>query len=123
MSETTPVMGLIGFDRLRIECIIGVYPDERAVLQELFVSFRARTDFSRCVQEDHITQAVCYESLSRLCTTLAFEGKFVLLETYALHVLTRVLEEHPVTWAWIKIEKPGALRDAEAAVVELSMER
>ena len=115
--------GLIGFDRLRIPCIIGVYPHEREVEQDLFVSFRAKVDFVACAENDSIQDAVCYDEISKLCFSIATEGKFSLLETFAVQTLKRVLEVYSASWAWIKIEKPGALPQADRAVIELEMEK
>lgn len=123
MKKEKSLTGLIGFNRLHIRCIIGVYPEERTVAQDLFVSFKARIDFFPCSQKDDVNQTVCYDKIAQLCSQLAIEGKYSLLETYAVQVLTRVLEDYPVSWAWIKIEKPGAIRGAESAMVELEMEK
>ena len=46
--------GIIGFKKLRVDCIIGILPHERVQEQTLFVDIKVRHDFSACIKDDHI---------------------------------------------------------------------
>lgn len=111
--------GLIGFHRHAVSCIIGVNPSERTVEQVLYMSLKVRTSFSSCVQTDAIEDTINYVALAQKCTEIAKEKKYHLLEALAYHLLQRILDEFPIEWAWIAIQKPSALPSAEYTFVEI----
>ncbi|MEC7840484.1 MAG: dihydroneopterin aldolase [Chlamydiota bacterium] len=113
------MIGAIGFDKLKIRCIIGVNPEERVVEQEIFVCLRVRFDFSKASASDCISDSVDYVRLSQICTDLALSNRYQLLEKFAVDILERVFSEFPVISAWVRIEKPQAIASADHACVEL----
>lgn len=115
--------GTIGFVNHRIRCIIGVHPAEREREQEIFVDLRVAADFSACVQTDALADTVDYLALASLCTNLAVNNRYRLLETFAADVAAEVLRYATVHEVSIKIKKPGALPTADFSVVELSKKK
>lgn len=111
--------GHIGFENLRIDCIIGVYPEERIKEQVIYVDLKVRFDISKCVMSDSFSDTVDYIQLARLCRELAVAKNFQLLESYAHYVLKEIFAKFPVTSAWIKVRKPAALPESNGAIVEL----
>jgi dihydroneopterin aldolase len=107
----------IGFENLKIQCIIGVYPEERQEPQEILVDLYIK---AHCiVANDQIQDTVSYAYLAELCSQLAQEGKYRLLETYAAEALNKIVALEKVEWAKIRIKKPKAIRDAQHALVEM----
>ena len=117
------MQGIIGVRGLRIRCIVGVLPHERIHTQDLIVDIKVRTDFSACIASDTMENTVDYVRIAELATILAMEGKFQLIERYAAMVLDRLFEEFAISWAWIRIDKPAAIPQAECSTVELERNR
>ncbi len=115
--------GIIGFKKLRVDCIIGILPHERVQEQTLFVDIKVRHDFSACIKDDHIDATIDYVRMAELVTETAVTGKYGLIETYAAAVIERLFETFPISWAWIHIEKPVALPAAACSMVELERTR
>ena len=111
--------GLIGFDHLRIHCIIGADVHERLKEQVVFLDVRVQTDFTKCVSTDHMGDTVNYVDLASVCKTLAETRQFHLLETFASEAADTILAKFPVSKVRIKIKKPTGLLDADYTVVEL----
>jgi dihydroneopterin aldolase len=111
--------GLIGFENLHIDCIIGVHPEERVNEQTIFVDLKLKIDISKCIHSDCVTDTVDYVKLSQICTDLAKTNKFNLIETYASKVLAEIFNAYPITWGWIKVRKPKAIPQSEGAAVEI----
>lgn len=116
-------MGIIGFENYRIPCIIGVYPEEQFVAQEIFVDLRARVHLKEALASDALEHAVDYTILAQLCSRLAQQKRYKLIESYASDVLAEVLCFDKVAWAWIRVKKPMALWAAKFAFVEMEREK
>lgn len=111
--------GIIGLEQYRISCIIGAYPEERAREQEIVVDLKVRSCFAKCAKTDHIDDTIDYEKLARLCSELAINKQYKLLESFAYDVLDILIKEFQVEWAWIKIWKPKAFQSVDYTYVEL----
>ncbi|NGX41917.1 MAG: Dihydroneopterin aldolase [Chlamydiae bacterium] len=117
------MIGTIGFKDLRIVCILGIEDEERVKEQEIFVDFRVTTDFSNSADSDHLEDTIDYVTLAEICTRLAKENQFQLLEKYAAEVLEAVLDNSNILEASIKVRKPKGLASAAYSFVELSRKR
>jgi dihydroneopterin aldolase len=115
--------GLIGFDRFEIHCIIGVEPEERNRRQTIYVDMRVEADFANCVTSDHIHDTVNYVDLANICSRLAVTRHYRLLETYVYEVLNTIMNQFNISWAWIRVKKPDALKSAEYTLVEFEKYR
>ncbi len=111
--------GVIGVYHHRIRCIIGINPEERIQDQEIQVDVKVRADFSSCAISERIEETISYVKIAEICTHLAQDRKYQLLETFASEVLDRLMADFKVDWAWIHVQKPSALSTAEYAFVEL----
>lgn len=111
--------GVIGLQHYSIPCTIGVNPDEWEKEQTIYVDIKVRTDFSSCVQSDHLKDTINYLCLAEICTELAQTRHYKLLETFASEVLDHLMVEFSIDWAWIRVKKPSALQSAEYTFVEL----
>lgn len=120
IKEDTYVGGLVGFEGLKVICIIGMLKHERSTPQPLFIDLKVREDFSRCAATDDFALALDYVQLSDFVRKMAIEGEYQLLETFASHALDALAKKFSVEWAWIRLRKPNAIEMASCAVVELS---
>jgi len=117
------MIGSIGFKKLKIQCIIGVNPEERITEQYIYVDLKVKADFTNCADTDKFSDTVDYVRLSEICIDFAQIRKYQLLEKYASDVLKYLIAEFPVVSAWIRIEKPQAILSAECSYVELEVKR
>lgn len=113
------VKGIIGFEHYEIPCVIGVYPKERRVPQSIFVDLKVELDMSECVRSDKLQDTLDYVKLAAVCSDLAQNGNYQLIETYAYDVVQAFLQYPQVSWVWIKIKKPQGLASAMFTTIEL----
>ncbi len=114
--------GLIGFDQLKIPCLIGTQPEEKKKTQDIFVDIRIRASF-RCAATDDVEKTVDYTKVAALCETLVHSKHYHLLETYAHDVLEALFQTFSIAWAWIKVRKPAALPNSAGSVIEFERHR
>lgn len=110
--------GIIGIHRHQVSCIVGILPQERVEKQTLFIDLKIRTDLSKCIQSGQLSDSIDYTILAHLCTKLAEEKNYYLIENFAADVIDQCFSQFQPTWAWIKIQKPSAIPTAEYAFVE-----
>lgn len=114
------MLGTIGFENLKIECVIGDLPEERERKQVIYVSLKVKHDFSKCTSSDLLEDTIDYVALAEECREEAVEGQYRMLEAYAGRTLDRILTAYPISEAWISVKKPEALLNAEHTLVELT---
>ena len=113
---------------LSLDCVVGVYPRERATPQPLKVDAELFVDTEHAAQSERLSHSVDYEAVTRQVTFLLESCRFRLLET-AAHVLARCLLAEPapgerraqIQALRLRLTKPGAL--GQAAVPSLEIER
>lgn len=115
--------GVIGFEEHRINCIIGILPQERVEPQDIFIDLKVGYDFSISSVTDDILDTIDYTKMTFLCTEIAQEGKYQLLEKLAADILKALLDQFDITWAWIRIKKPNGIPSAQNSSVELELHR
>jgi dihydroneopterin aldolase len=111
--------GVIGIDQLQIPCIIGIHSQERQMEQCVIVDLKIQRDWSQCVASGSIQDTLDYCLLAELCTTLAQQKKYFLLETFATEILDQCMDRFNPAWVWVRIQKPSAIPSARSAYVEL----
>lgn len=115
--------GTIGFKKHRIRCIIGDTDIERNQEQEILVDLRVKIDFSRCAKSDNLKDTISYTTLADICTQLAQNNRYRLLESFAADALNKILLLPHTQSVWIKIRKPSAIPTAECAIIELELQK
>lgn len=117
-----PILGIIGFKRYRIRCIIGTEPCEREREQDLLIDLKVEIDFTRAAHKDHLSDTVDYVSLAALCNEVAQRGCYQLIEKYATDLVHEVQKKFAIKSVWVRVEKPQAIPEAECAFVEFQQE-
>lgn len=109
---------LIGIQRHRLSCIIGILPEERVCEQNIFVDLKIEIHDAGSRGSDQIQETVDYVLLAQLCTELAQQKSYFLLETFALDILDQCIQRFKAVKAWVRIQKPSAIPTADCAYVE-----
>lgn len=107
---------IIAIEGLKVDCIVGVYPDERDRLQPLNVDLRMFLDTRRAGDEQRLAHTVDYAAVASQIAFLLQSCRFYMLET-AARVLTRHLLAPPgpdekrarVDEVELRLTKPYAL--------------
>jgi FolB domain-containing protein len=115
--------GILGIHQHQVPCIIGIYPEERQHEQTLLMDAKVKLDLSHCFASSQIEETFNYVSLAQICTQLAQQNSYFLLENLASDILDKYFLCSPAVWAWICIKKPSAISSAAYAFVELERER
>jgi FolB domain-containing protein len=111
-------------DKLRINGllvrpIIGLYPEERLNRQDVLVTVTLEADLRRACQTDQLTDSIDYKALKKSILKLAEESQFFLIERFAQAVADLSLKDPRVRQVTVSVRKPGALRFAQSAEVEI----
>ena len=107
---------VISIKGLRVDCVVGVYPHERARAQPLEVDVQLSIDTRRAAERERLSHTVDYVAAANQIAFVLHSGQFFMLET-AAHALTRTLlappapgERRPrVQECTITLTKPYAL--------------
>ena len=102
---------------LRLEAVIGVHDRERHAPQPLLLDVRIRFDVRIGALSDLLADALDYEAVASRLTEFASQSGFMLVETLAEGCAALILEEFGARGVWLKLSKPGALANAQAAGV------
>lgn len=110
---------IISINKLEIECIIGVLPEERNKAQPIFISIDIFTKFSDAVDKDDLNKTIDYNQVAIRAKEIAISGKFHLIETLSEHIAKMILS-HPKTFKTkITLYKPKAILNAHNASVTI----
>lgn len=103
---------------LMVEAEIGVWAHEKGRRQLLRLDLDLAVDEPARGVDEH-GKVVCYEAVVNDTRELIASGHFNLVERLADCLAERLLADRRVHAVRIRIEKPGAIRGAEAAGIEI----
>jgi len=103
---------------LTFEAEIGVWAHEKGRRQIIRLDLDMAVDDPRSAGDDH-SKVVCYEWASNEARAVVASGHFNLVERLAEEIADRILCNPQVHAVRIRVEKPGAIRGAEAAGIEI----
>ncbi len=105
---------------LLVRCIVGIFPHEREVPQDVYINVTMHADYRRACTSDDIADTVNYKSVKKSILSLLEDSKFYLIEKMADEVARICLKEPRIERVDITIDKPGALRFARSVAVEIT---
>lgn len=116
--------GTTGLKDLRVECIIGIYPHERAATQTVLLDIEIDYDFAAPAGSDAIADAVDYDGVAASVTGLLQQGRFQLIETMAERAAALLLDTVPqATAVRLEVRKPAAVPAAACSFVRVERRR
>lgn len=116
-------LDIIFIEALRVETVIGVYDWERRIRQPVVIHLEMATDISRAAASDDVADALDYKSVSKRVQQFVGASSFFLVETLTERIASLVLDEFPVPWVRVKLNKIGALRGAAGVGVVIERGR
>ena len=108
---------------LAIRCIVGVDEYERREKQDILVHLTMHTDLRKAGRTDALEDTVDYRAIKKRILHLAEESRFRLIEALAQSIAEECLRDERVEQVVVVVEKPGALRFARTAGVEIVRSR
>lgn len=118
------MIGTTGLQGLRIDCVVGVYPHERAKTQPIAIDIELDYDFAAAAATDAVDDAIDYDGVAASVTELIQRRQFRLIETMAEETAALLLDRHPpVRAVRLEIRKPDAVPAAESSFVRLERSR
>ena len=108
---------------LSLRTIIGTFPEERREKQDVIFNLELYTDLSRAGRSDALEDTVDYKSLKKQLIAMVEAAQFLLLERLAEAAAELCLTDARIRAVRITVDKPGALRFARSAAVEIFRRR
>ena len=109
------MIGTAGVKDLRIECVIGILPEERDRTQAILVDVEFDYD---------IAAAVDYAAVARSVQALAERRRFLLIETMAEETAAMIFAQARVVRAVrVEVRKPAAIANAACSFVRIERVR
>lgn len=110
-------MDTVHITGLRAETVIGVYDWERTIRQPLVVDLELASDNRRAAANDQIEDAVDYAAISTRVIAFIEASEFQLIETLAEQLAALLLTEFGIPWLRLRLDKPGAVAEADSVGV------
>ena len=116
-------MATINVDNLRARTILGLNEEERINKQDIIINYAMDLDISKAAETDDVQYTVDYKTVNKRILAYVEESSFLLVETLVTELLKMLLEDERVQNAWVRVDKPAALRFADSVSVEDTMTR
>jgi FolB domain-containing protein len=113
----------IYIEDLQLRTVIGVHDWERNIRQDLTLNLTLEVDLKKAGHSDAITDTVDYRTLTKSVIAFVEMSSFYLIEKLAETVAQIVLKTDGVAAVTVRVDKPGALRYARSAGVEIRRSR
>jgi dihydroneopterin aldolase len=116
-------MDIVYLKDLRIDTVIGIYSWERRVKQTIVFDIEMATDVAKAAASDAIDDALDYKAVAKRLMAFVGESQFGLVETLAERVAEILLNEFPVPWVRLRLNKQGAVHGVRDVGVVIERRR
>ena len=104
---------------LTLDAYIGAYESEQGVTQPLRIDLELDVIEPANPVSDRIEDIVCYDRMTQGVKAIIAEGHIRLVETLAERIADMALSHPMVLSVMVRVVKPKAIAEAEAAGVEI----
>ena len=123
MSDARTAGDRIFLHGLSAECIIVFIDWERRVKQTVVLDLELPVDCRHAALTDEVADTLDYKKVAKRVLALVEGSEFKLVETLAHRVALVILEEFPVEWVRVALNKPGAIRNSRDVGVVIERTR
>ena len=123
MSDARSAGDRIFLHGLSAECIIGFIDWERRVKQTVVLDLELPVDCRHAALTDEVADTLDYKKVAKRVLAFVEASEFKLVETLAHRVALVILEEFPVEWVRVALNKPGAIRNSRDVGVVIERNR
>ena len=123
MGNQEPIPAMLFLKNVTLRCFLGVHADEHEHEHEVRMQLYLWTDIAKASHSDQIEDALDYSTIYKEVVKCVEHAHFSLIERLAYEVATICLQ-HPLTVkTTVVLEKMGALKKAESAGIEVTLEK
>ncbi|MBV6395495.1 MAG: Dihydroneopterin aldolase [Anaerolineales bacterium] len=108
---------------LKVRGILGIHAWERVTPREILVNVRLSTDTRRAAKSDDIRDCVDYSALAKKIRAHVESAARMTVEALANDLVELCLQEPNVSRVIVRVEKPGAVPQADSVGVEVERAR
>ncbi len=113
----------IFISNLKLKGLIGIYPTEKIepqlIVVNVSVMYRASVPQDNAASE----QVVCYQNIANGIEQLIVDRHIMFVENLAEEIAEQCLEDSRVIEVTVRVEKPGAIKEAASVGVEIVRQR
>ncbi len=113
----------IHLENLRVDCIIGINPDERVHPQPLVITLAFQHWFEPAAAKDTIERTINYSEVAAEVRRFVIAGRYKLLETLARRLAEHLCERFGLAHLHMHVRKPQAVTESDGAAVSLTIVR
>lgn len=113
-------MNKIFINNLRIHAILGVREWERETPQEILVSVALEADTRPAAASDRVEDSVDYSTLAKEIRAHVERARRFTVEALAEDIAQICLRRPQVRRVVVRVEKPGAVKEADSVGVEIA---
>lgn len=110
-------MDIVFIKGLRVDTVIGIYDWEKAIRQPVVLDLEMAADVRSGAASDRIADALDYKAVSKRLKEFIGASRVELVETLAERCAAIVLAEFGVPWVRLRLNKIGAVSEAEGVGV------
>jgi len=115
-------MDRIVIRELLVRDVLGVDDEERREMQDVLITVTLHAELRRAGESDRLEDAIDYRVIKKQVMAAAEGSHYRLVEALAERVAALSLAHAGVRRVDVLIEKPGSLRFARSAAVEITRE-
>jgi FolB domain-containing protein len=104
---------------LSLRAIIGTFPEERNIKQDVLFNIELHCDLSKAGKSDKLEDTVNYKEVKQAIIKHVEKSECFLVEALAEQVAKICLSQEGVKSTKVTLDKPGALRYARSVAVEI----
>lgn len=108
---------------LRLRTFLGIKEEEQRKKQDIVINYSVDADLSTASEIDAVEKTLDYKVINKKIINEVEKTNFFLIESLVKFILDIIFENSEVKKAWVKVDKPHALRFADSVSVEDSRER
>ncbi len=108
---------------LKVETIVGIWDWERKIRQTVSIDLKMGADIRRAAASDDIDETLNYKLVAKRVQQFVGDSSFQLVETLAERIAEVILDDFDVPWVEVRVNKPGAIRDARDVGVKIRREK
>lgn len=112
-------MDTVFIEDLKVTAIVGIFPWERQVPQDVIINIDMAFDIEAAAKSDAIEDALNYAEVAEAVTQLIQSGKFKLVETLADRCVAMIMSKFGVPWVRFRCKKIHVLPEAGGVGVEI----
>ena len=116
-------MDKVFIQNLRAKAILGIHDWERVTLREIIINATMFIDTGSAAQSDDISDCVNYSDMSKKLRAHAESAARMTVEALANDLAEICLQEPKVMKVILRVDKPGAVAEADSVAVEVEREK